>query len=129
MKFYHAFGQGSIVDMAGCWLQDGSVTCKHPLGELAMGYLDVLNAFGYLFAIGVPAIQARNVVISVRGSVAWVTCEEHSGVFDGDQVDVGDVGYVERGPVVMEATNIFAKRNGQWYVCHHTAQPVHTRGI
>lgn len=123
-KFYQAFDKASIVDMAGCWLQDSGATCKHPIGPLQVGYVNVLNGFGYLFSLGVPSVKPRNVVITVRGSVAWVTCEEHSGVYEGDEEVESEYGGT--APVVMAATNIYAKRNGQWYICHHSAQPIYT---
>jgi hypothetical protein len=39
MNFYKAFDQRSITDMARCWIQDDSSSCKHPIGGLATGYV------------------------------------------------------------------------------------------
>ena len=130
LKFFKSFDQGSLVDMAGCWLQDSSVTCKHPLGPLSVGYAPVLDSFAELFSEGVPDIVPRNVRISMRGSVALVTCEE---VAMGESESESEAAAEARKhnpnfefvtvSVAMLATNIFTKRNGQWYLQHHTSSP------
>lgn len=121
MKFYQAFSAGSIVDIAASWLHDDSSSCKHPLGPLISGYLDVINSFGYVFSAGIPHIEVKNVCITMRGSVAYVTCEEHSTDWEAND------GKGEK--VVMNAINIFTKKNGQWYICHHSALPVTGRDM
>lgn len=128
LKFYKAFENGSLVDMAGVWLQDASATCKHPLGPLCVGYIDIINSFGALFSYGLPNITAKNIVITMRGSCAWVTCEEHCDVVEEEEKldkDGNKVVHSQIREIVMSATNIFVKRNGQWYLCHHTAQPIY----
>lgn len=129
-KFYKAFDSGSIVDLAGVFLQDASTSCKHPLGPLCIGYVNIINSFGYLFSFGVPNIQAKNIVITMRGSCAWVTCDEHCDVVEEEEEVKEDasgnkVKASRIREVVMSATNIFVKHNGQWYLAHHTAQPVY----
>lgn len=116
MKFYSAFEKGSIVDMAGCWLQSKSCTCKHPLGPVSEGYLNILNSFGAIFSMGTISIEPKNVRISMRGSVAYVTCEEHSTEWDAEGKIIDKF--------VMCAVNIYSKRNGQWYVQHHSSMPI-----
>lgn len=128
LNFYKAFDSGSIVDIAAVWLQDPSVTCKHPLGPLWFGYAEVINSFGYLFALGVPSITVTNVRITMRGSAAWVTCEEHAQHYDKDGKKVEPTQEeVNSGAVsaTMSAINIFVKRNGQWYLAHHSSQPLY----
>ncbi|PXF43787.1 hypothetical protein BWQ96_06408 [Gracilariopsis chorda] len=121
MKFYKAFSYGSIVDIAASWLQEDSASCKHPLGPLVSGYLEVINSFGYVFSAGIPQIDVKNVCITMRGSVAYVTCEEHSTDWEANN------GKGEN--TIMNAINIFTKKNGQWYICHHSALPVTGRDI
>ncbi|KAI0564999.1 NTF2-like protein [Gracilaria domingensis] len=116
MKFYKAFSSGSIVDIASCWLQSPDSTCKHPSGPVMTGYLNVLNSFGYIFSMGIPKIDVKNVCITMRGTVAYVTCEEHSTDWETEDG--------RPHTVVMNAINMFTKRNGEWYICHHSALPV-----
>ena len=132
MKFYRAFHRNSLVDMAGCWMQDSSVTCKHPLGPLVIGYIDVIDSFGYLFSVGIPAISSSNIRITMRGSVALVTCEEHAEIIEEKVEEEERKALItesnpnfstKSAPVVMLATNIFEKKNGQWYLTHHVSSP------
>ncbi len=80
MKFYKAFSGGSLVDMGACWLKDNNVTCKHPLGPLFTGFWKVIDSFAGMFSIGIPDVSATNIRISLRGSVAIVTCEERANI-------------------------------------------------
>lgn len=130
MKFYNAFQSGSLVDMAACWMQDARATCKHPLGPLVVGYLDILNSFGQLFSLGIPQISPVNVRIAMRGTVALATCEEQpleTHQFDEDkkaQIKEWNPNFDDTpAQVVMLATNIFEKKNGQWYLVHHVSSP------
>lgn len=116
-RFYKAFSNASIVDMAGCWLQDSGVTCKHPLGDMSIGYINVINSFGYLFSVGTPSIQPSDVRIHMRGTIAYVTCNENSMDWEEGESETPQT-------VVMAATNIYMKKNGDWYLCHHSALPV-----
>lgn len=126
LKFYKAFTNGSIVDMAGCWLQDKNSTCKLPFAPLSIGYMNILNSFGYFFSFGVPIIDVRNVQILMRGSAAIVTCEEHTMAEEEEPVLDEKGNTIERPPIplVMLATNIFVKNNSQWYLVHHTSNPI-----
>lgn len=128
LKYYNTFNAASIVDMASSWLQDSEVTCKHPMAPLITGYLDVLNSFGYLFSLPVPTITVKNVRIIMRGCCAWATCEEHAQLYDkrGNMIHPSEEELAAGAtPAVMIATNIYVKRNGQWYLSHHSSQPVY----
>lgn len=116
-RFYKAFTNASIVDMAGCWLQDPNVSCKHPLGDMSIGYINVINSFGYLFSLGTPSVQPLDVRINMRGSIAYVTCNETSKHWKEGEFETPQ-------SVDMAAINIFMKRNGDWYLYHHSALPI-----
>lgn len=109
MKFYEAMNRRSIVDMAGCWLQGPSVTCKHVSGPLLHGYIDVVNSFGYIFTLDLPFIEVRNCRIVMRGTVAYVTLEQLCTPSD------------ESEQFVVAATNLYTKHNSQWYLAHHSS--------
>lgn len=108
MKFYKAFNGCSLVDMAGCWLQSSSSTCKHPGGPLLTGYVDIINSFGLLFSLDLPPIQIENCRIIMRGTVGYVTCDQICFDEDGQKI-------------VTCATNVYIKHNSQWYLMHHSS--------
>lgn len=112
LKFYHSFNSKSVVDMAGCWLQSGAATCKHPGGPLVAGYVNIINSFGMLFAYDLPQMKVRNINIQMRGTVGYVTCQQVCE--DEDE---------EGKPVEITtcATNIYVKHNSQWYLTHHSS--------
>lgn len=110
-KFYRIFNARSIVDMAGIWYQAPETTCKHPISPIARGYIEVLNTFGYLFSQKLAEVRVNNCRIVVRGTVAYVTCDE---VMYDDQTSQ---------EVTFYATNVFVKHNGQWYIIHHGSLP------
>lgn len=109
MKFYEAMNRRSIVDMAGCWLQSSSVTCKHVNGPLVHGYIDIINSFGYVFTFDLPFIEVQNCRIVMRGSVAYVTLEQKCSPTDGSN------------QFVIAATSLYTKHNSQWYLTHYSS--------
>lgn len=112
MKFYRAVNTKSLVDIAGIWLQSSSSTCKHPGGPLLKGYINIVNSYGLLFSLDLPDIDLENCRISVRGTVAFVTCDQ--------------VCYDETGTKIKAfATNLYSKHNAQWYLIHHSSVIVH----
>lgn len=108
MKFYKALNDKSIVDMAGCWFQSSSSSCKFPGGPLLTNYIDIINSFGLLFTYQLPHIQIRNCNIQMRGTVGYVTCDEVFFDEDGQQM-------------MSCATNIYIKHNSQWYLIHSSS--------
>lgn len=112
LKFYHSLNTKSIVDIAGCWLQGGSPTCKHPGGPLVAGYINIVNSFGMLFTYDLPHMDVRNINIQMRGTVGYVTCQQvcEDKDEDGNPVEIK-----------IFATNIYIKHNSQWYLTHHSS--------
>lgn len=106
MKFYQSLNSKSVVDMAECWMQSPSSTCKHMGGPLVSGYINIINSFGYFFTLTLPILEVRNCRIIMRGSVGYVTCDEVLKDEEGNEI-------------VMAATNMYLKLNGQWYISHH----------
>lgn len=131
LKFYNAFSRGSTIDMASCWLQDSNVMCKHPMGPMFTGFWKVMESFEAMFYAGLANIRPVNVRISVRGSIALVTCEEHANPTDERNDEKRSVGNkwnenfsFERAEIRMAATNIFEKKNGQFYIIYHVSSPI-----
>lgn len=133
LRFYNAINRGNIVDIARAYMQGPHVTCKHPLGELVTGYLNVINSFAELFGDGVPILSVTDVRVQPRGSAAYVTCVENL-VTEDERKDIKpsslpgsefNQAFVQRfADVRILATNVFEKKNGEWYVVHHSAMPV-----
>ena len=93
------------------------------------GYLNAINSFGELFASGVPVISVSDVRIQPRGSAAYVTCTENLIVEDYTPANLPgseyNQAYVQRfTDIKIMATNVFERKNGEWYIVHHTAMPV-----
>eukprot|EP00171_Calliarthron_tuberculosum_P011241 IDg11241t1 len=131
LSFYNAFSHGSLVDMASCWMQDNTVMCKHPLGPMFTGFWKVMDSFEAMFYSGIANIRPLNVRISVRGSVAVVTCEEYANPSQDEEVSQSNVASEwnenfspERAEIRMNATNIFEKKNGQFYLVYHVSSPI-----
>lgn len=113
MKFYKAINSKSLVDIAGVWLQSSSSTCKHPGGPLVNGFMDIINSYGMMFSLDLPDIYVESYRINVRGTVAFITCDE--------------VCYDEESGTKIHAlaTNLYTKYNAQWYLIHHSSFIVH----
>jgi len=131
LKFYEAFSRGSVADIGSCWLQDSDVMCKHPLGPLFVGFWDIMKSFEALFAQGVADVVPDNIRISVRGSVALVTCDENvkaKVIPDNTPDDTAATRFnpnfsAEKARIRMTAVNIFEKRNGAYSLIFHSSTP------
>lgn len=130
LRFYKAFSNGSLTDMGSCWMQDNKVMCKHPLGPMFSGFWKVMESFEAMFYAGIANVRPLNVRISVRGSVAVVTCEEHANPSNDENSESNITSEwnenfsSERAEIRMTATNIFEKKNGQFYLVYHISSPI-----
>ncbi len=132
LKFYKAFSSGVVMDVATCWLQspDVSVMCKHPYGPMFDGFYNVVASFEQLFSYGVSEITPTNVRISLRGSVAFVTCDEYATPYKQDNgppapvTEYNPAFSTEPARIRMAAVNIFEKRNGIYYLVYHSSTQV-----
>lgn len=129
MGFYKAFNNQSITDIARVFAQDENLTCKHPVGPLTTGYFEVLNAFGFLFSTGMPQIHVQNIRISMRGSIAYATCDEiieprrDPGTLRTNFKEANESFSNDPAELCMVSVNIFVKRNGQYVLTHHSSSP------
>ena len=108
--FYDAFQSCDVAKMKAVWSDSDDVTCVHPGHPLLSGADRVLNSWRALFssAGGMPKLEAQRQRVVLRGSAAWVTCNEAP----------------EGEPSALEAINVFERRDGRWYMVHHQAGPV-----
>ena len=113
--FYLAFEHLSSERMQAVWLQEPHVSCTHPGWARILGFGAVMESWEEIFAgtFGVT-IKIGDEVTCIRGDVAWVTCTEEleTRVYDG----------VSRA--LVEATNVFERRDGKWLLVHHHGSPL-----
>jgi len=113
--FYAAFESLDLDKMAEAWLQEGSITCVHPGWARLAGWGPVMKSWEDIFASAFRVeITVTDETVRSTGDLAWVTCTEHLETHGYDGVSHGAV----------EATNIFERRDGKWYVVHHHGSPL-----
>ena len=107
--FYDAFQSCDVAKMKAVWSDSDDVTCVHPGHPLISGADLVLNSWRALFssAGGMPKLEAQRQRVVLRGSAAWVTCNEAP----------------EGEPSALEAINVFERRDGRWRVSASEASP------
>lgn len=113
-RFYAAFAAQSLEQMGGVWRRESYVTCIHPGWERILGWDAIMESWERIFAgsFGVT-IRVSDEVTQTRGDVAWVTCTEEieTRLYEG----------VSHG--FVEATNVFERHEGDWYLIHHHGSP------
>jgi len=115
LAFYRALEARDLSAMDTVWLHDESATCVHPGWHRLDGWSEIRRSWENIFANARPwSVTCEDVRIGVEGEVAWVTCVEMLAPFGADPED---------GAARMQATNIFARRDGRWRLLHHHASP------
>eukprot|EP00978_Attheya_sp_CCMP212_P028026 scaffold95598_cov46-Attheya_sp.AAC.1 len=120
--FYKAFSKKSYELMADLWLPDNTVICIHPSHKPLVGAVSVLDSWKQMFQSKDATFQTNwmdptHVKLSVRGTTAILTCDEH--VYSR-RFKRGQRRHTELVSQ-LTATNIFRKVNGKWYMVHHHA--------
>lgn len=116
-NFYSALQNLNLEEMDAVWLQEEWVRCLHPGWDLLEGWESVRESWQHIFentqfmriAVGVQFIRVEN-------STAWVCCTEKITSAAEARIDSAHV----------QATNIFTRRNGTWYLVHHHASQLFT---
>ena len=116
-NFYTSLQDLSLEEMEAVWLQEEWVKCVHPGWNMLEGWEAVRESFQHIFenthfmriAVGLQSLRVEN-------STAWLCCTEKiSSAAEGRF----DSAYVQ-------ATNIFERRQGAWYLVLHHASPLPT---
>ena len=113
--FYQAMQSLDLAQMETLWWHEDWVRCLHPGWDLLLGWEAVRESWEMIFS----STAKLNVTISrplvhVLGDAAWVSCVEHAtSAVEGDFITS-----------LVEATNIFARRNSQWRMVHHHTTPL-----
>jgi ketosteroid isomerase-like protein len=116
-RFYAAFESLNLAEMEAVWAHDDRVECVQPGWELLLGWDEVRERWARIFKntkrvqVALSALWVR-----VEGNVGWVACTARSTTALSEDFD----------EAVVQATNIFVRREGRWLlVAHHaSALPV-----
>lgn len=114
-NFYKALQSLSLEQMDAVWLQEDWVRCVHPGWDLLEGWEAVRESWQQMFettkfmriSVGLQSIR-------VEKGMAWVCCTE--------KISSAAEGRFESA--YTQATNIFKRLNGGWFVVHHHASPL-----
>lgn len=116
--FYEAFSAGDYASMVELWLDEDSIVCVHPGGEVLQGRLKVHGSWRAILAdesrMQIELVDSQP---QVAGEVAWVTLTErlHYGPPE------------DRRQAETTATNLFQRRAGRWWVVLRRAGPLTRR--
>lgn len=114
--FYRAFESLELKRMEEVWLRAPHIKCVHPGWGLLTGWGPVMESWQRIFAnTALMRFTLTDVAAQVVGDFAWVTLteciESHSpdGHFSSK----------------VQATNLFQRHAGHWFVVHHHGSPVY----
>lgn len=113
--FYEALQSLDLAKMEAAWWHEDWVRCLHPGWELILGWEEVRESWATIFRSTVRMrVAISRSVVHVLGETAWVSCIENvTSTFEG--------GFTT---ALVEATNIFVRRNGEWRLVHHHTTPL-----
>jgi ketosteroid isomerase-like protein len=104
--FYAAFRDRNVAAMTELWATSTPVSCIHPSWDALIGRDQVIAS--WLAILGdesSPQIRCENATAWIAGDVAWVVCNE----------------IIKN--VLLTATNVFVREEGEWRIVHHHASP------
>ncbi len=114
-RFYEALATLDIGQMDRIWLHEDWVECVHPGWELLVGWPQVRKSWERIFShTRRMQVEVSSVLARIEGTVSWVACTERiTSLFEN--------GFDE---AVVQATNVFALRGGEWKMVAHHASPL-----
>jgi ketosteroid isomerase-like protein len=108
--FYTALQTLDLSLMGQVWSHEDWIKCLHPGWELLMGWDEVRGSWEEIFhSTDQMMISVSRILVHVAGDVAWISCLENiTTAFQNDF-----------SSAMVEATNIFQRRQGRWLLVHH----------
>ncbi len=117
-RFYAAFESLNIAEMEAVWAHDEGVQMVQPGWDLLLGWDDVRERWARIFSnLKRVRVAVSGVWVRVEGDVGWVACTARVTTAFAEGFDEATV----------QATNIFARREGQWLLAAHHASPLPTQ--
>lgn len=116
--FYEALQSLELARMEAVWLHDDWVRCLHPGWDLILGWDDIVESWANIFRSTTQMrVAISRVLVHVAGDAAWVSCLENV-------TSTFEEGFAT---AIVEATNIFMRRNDRWLMVHHHTTPLPDR--
>ncbi len=114
--FYRAFASLDRTRMAQVWLHAPHIRCIHPGGTVLAGWDAVMQSWADIFT---GALEMRfvteDVQVALAGDLAWVVLVEQITSRHRDGAGSGRI----------QATNVFERVDGTWYLVHHHGSPIY----
>jgi ketosteroid isomerase-like protein len=113
--FYEALHSLDLAQMDAIWLHEAWVRCLHPGWELLLGWEEIQRSWADIFrSTAQMMVSISRPLVHVSGDTAWVSCLQNvtSTYEDGFS------------SALVEATNIFVRRQGRWLIVHHHTTPL-----
>jgi ketosteroid isomerase-like protein len=113
--FYQALEALDLTRMEAVWLHEDWVKCLHPGWDLIVGWEEIEESWKNIFrSTRQMRVAISRPLVQVLGDAAWVSCVENvTSTFESDFATA-----------LVEATNIFVRREGQWRMVHHHTTPL-----
>jgi ketosteroid isomerase-like protein len=116
-RFYAAFESLNLAEMEAVWAHDDRVECVQPGWELLLGWEEVRERWMRIFKNTKRVRVALSALfVRVEGDVGWVACSARVTTAFAEGFD----------EAVVQATNIFVRREGRWLLAAHHASPLPT---
>jgi len=113
--FYAALHSLDLARMEEIWLQEDWVKCLHPGWELLMGWDEIRRSWEAIFqSTSQMMISVSRPLVHLAGEIAWVSCLEDVTTASRDSLSTA----------LVEALNIFARRDNRWFLVHRHTSPV-----
>ena len=114
-RFYAAFEAMDIAALEEVWAHEDWIQLVHPGWDLLLGWEEVRDSYARIFSnTRRMKIALGAVWIRVEGDVGWVACTEQVTSAFTDGFD----------DALVQATNIFVKRGGEWKLVAHHGSPL-----
>jgi ketosteroid isomerase-like protein len=114
--FYRAFESLDLKRMEAAWLRAPFIKCVHPGWGLLVGWGPVMESWHRIFANTLSMhFTLTNVGVEVVGDFAWVVLTENIETSHREGTGTSQV----------QATNLFQRQDGRWFLVHHHGSPVY----
>ena len=114
-KFYQALESLDLEAMEGVWLHHDLVRCVHPGWPMLAGWEPVRESWEEIFRnTESMLVSTRDLALHIEGGVGWVTSTERVTSKRADRSETA----------LVQATNLFLRRDGEWKMVLHHASPL-----